>query len=143
MIMTDLSIISRFSRTFFERKLSESNVGFTEHMIMMYLCKRDTVNQDTIAKHFKLDKGAVAKSLNKLESKEYIQRTDNPNSKREKLIMVTQSGQEKMDYLTKELQIWHNNLFQGLSQEEIDQFNKTISKLSANAVDMLNRKVDN
>ncbi len=140
MLMADFSIISRFSRTFFERKLAESNVGFTEHMIMLYLCKVDVVNQDTIASYFLLDKGAVAKTLNKLENKAYIQRTDNPNNKREKLISITQSGQDKIEYLTKELHVWHNYLFEGLSKEEIEQFLHTISKISSNAASVISSK---
>jgi DNA-binding MarR family transcriptional regulator len=138
--MTDLSILSRYSRTFFERRLADNNIGFTEHQIIMYLCKSDTVNQDTIAKHFMLDKGAVAKALSKLESKEIIQRTDNPNNKREKLISITPSGQSQIEYLTKELQEWHDVLFQGLSSEEINQFGRIISKMSSNAVNVINNK---
>ena len=46
---------------FLERRLSEINVGYTEHSILMYLNQCDTLNQGQIAKHFMLDKGAVAK----------------------------------------------------------------------------------
>lgn len=140
MIMTDLSILSRYSRTFFERRLTENNIGFTEHQIIMYLCKADTVNQDTIAKHFMLDKGAVAKALSKLENKEMIQRIDNPDNKREKLISITPTGQSKIGNLTKELQEWHNVLFQGLSSEEINQFGHIISIMSSNAANTINNK---
>lgn len=140
MIMTDLSILSRYSRTFFERRLAENNIGFTEHQIILYLCKIDSVNQDTIAKHFMLDKGAVAKALSKLENKEFIQRTDNPDNKREKLISITPSGQSKFEYLTKELQEWHEVLFQGMSSEEINQFGRIISIMSSNAVKAINDK---
>lgn len=140
MIMTDLSIISRYSRTFFERRLSELELGFPEQMIMMYLNKCDSINQDTIAKHFMLDKGAVAKALSKLEAKEFIERSDNPNNKREKLITITASGKGMIGHLNEELQQWHNILFQGLSKEEIEQVAQAISIIAANAAQVINNK---
>ena len=88
MFITDLSILTRYSRTFFERRLREINIGFTEQLILRYLYQSEGVNQDTIAKHFMLDKGSIAKTLNKLEKKELIRRTENPNNKREKIISI-------------------------------------------------------
>ncbi len=137
MFMTNLSIISRYSRTYFERKLSEIHVGFTEQLILMYLNKSDVINQENIAKHFLLDKGAIAKALNKLEEKEYIIRMDNPNNRREKLISITDKGQSIIQYMNRELQEWHDYLFEGLSKEEIEQFSATVGKISANAAKVI------
>lgn len=139
MIMTNLSIISRYSRTFFERRLSEYHIGFTEQLILMYLCKCSAVNQETISKHFMLDKGAVAKALNKLEKKDYIIRCDNPDNKREKLITISDHGRSILSYMTEELQEWHNYLFEGLSNDDINQFAETIEKMSINAVKVINQ----
>ena len=144
MFMTNLSIISRYSRTYFERKLNEIHVGFTEQLILMYLNKSDAINQENIAKHFLLDKGAIAKALNKLEEKEYIIRMDNPNNRREKLISITDKGQSIIQYMNRELQEWHDYLFEGLSQEEIEQFSATVAKISANAAKVIHgRKIEN
>ena len=142
MFMTNLSIISRYSRTFLERRLKEYNIGFSEQLIMLYLCKCDIVNQDTIAKHFMLDKGAVAKALNKLEKKEFIVRTDNPRNKREKLISITVKGKSVTGYMSVELEEWHKYLFKGLSKEDIDLFNKIVDKMSENAANIINEKKD-
>jgi Transcriptional regulators len=138
MFITDLSILARYSRTFFERRLSDINIGFTEQLILMYLCKSDTVNQDTIAKHFMLDKGAIAKTLNKLEEKGLIKRCDNPSNKREKLVSITSKTQDVIGHVDEELQEWHKCLFEGLERDEIDQLTKTISKISANAIKVIN-----
>lgn len=139
MIMADLSIIGRYSRTYFERRLSEINVGFTEQLILMHLYKCESINQESIAKHFMLDKGAIAKTLSKLEEKDFITRKDNPNNKREKLITITPKGQSIIGYMDEELQEWHNYLFKGLSTEDIKQFTTIVEKISANAVNAINR----
>ena len=144
MFITDLSILSRYSRTYFERRLQEINIGFTEQLILLYLYKCESVNQEKIAKHFMLDKGAIAKTLNKLEKKEFITRVDNPSSKREKLISITQNAKEIMGYVNEELLFWHNCLFEGLNPEDIQEFNRILEIMSANAINVINgRNLEN
>jgi len=144
MFITDLSILSRYSRIFFERRLREINIGFTEQLILLYLYKCESVNQEKIAKHFMLDKGAIAKTLNKLEKKEFITRVDNPSSKREKLISITQNAKEIMGYVNEELLFWHNCLFEGLNPEDIQEFNRILGTMSANAINVINgRNLEN
>ena len=144
MFITDLSILSRYSRIFFERRLREINIGFTEQLILLYLYKCESVNQEKIAKHFMLDKGAIAKTLNKLEKKEFITRVDNPSSKREKLISITQNAKEIMGYVNEELLFWHNCLFEGLTPEDIQEFNRILGTMSANAINVINgRNLEN
>lgn len=140
MIMTALSIISRYSRTYFERKLSDIKLGFTEFSILMHIIKTDKLNQEQIAKHFLLDKGAVAKALNKLEKKEFITRVDNPVNKREKLISITEQGKSIIGILTEELQEWHTYLFEGLSKSEIDEYVQTTLKIADNAAKIINER---
>jgi DNA-binding MarR family transcriptional regulator len=134
MFMTNLSIIFRYSRIFCERKLSEANIGYTEQTILMYLYDGNVVNQDTIAKYFMLDKGAIAKALNKLEEKKLITRTDNPNNKREKLVKITELGKCKFIFNNKEIDELHQFLFDGISEDELSQFNRTLQKITENAI---------
>ena len=84
-----------------------------------------------------LDKGSIAKTLNKLEKKNLINRLDNPNNKREKLIIITKDAKKIMGQVGEELQIWHEYLFEGITKEEIAEFNRILSKMSANAVKVI------
>lgn len=140
MYMTSLSIITRYSRTFFERRLSTVKLGFTEHIILMHVTNHDLLNQEQIARHFMIDKGAIAKALGKLEKKNYITRTDNPNNKREKLIQITELGGSLIEFLKEELLFWNNCLFEGLSTDEIEMFISTSGKIADNAVKTMNER---
>lgn len=143
MFIADLSIIFRYSRMFCERRLSNINVGFTEALILMYLNDGETVNQETIAKNFMLDKGAIAKTLTKLEEKNLIQRKDNLNNRREKLVTLTKEGKGIFGAMNDEVLEWHEGLFSGLTKQEIDQIVAIINKLATNAINMVNRREDN
>ncbi len=142
MFMTNLSILSRVSRTFCERKLNDTNIGFTEQSFLQFLSKSGVVNQDAIAKHFMLDKGSVAKTLSKLEEKELITRKDNPDNKREKLITITDLGKSKSSSYIVEVQELHSFLFEGLTKEEIEQFSNTIEKITQNAIKAIQGRMD-
>jgi DNA-binding MarR family transcriptional regulator len=118
------------------------NIGFTEQTILKFLSKGEVVNQDTIAKHFMLDKGAVAKTLSKLEEKDLILRTDNPSNKREKLITITELGRNKSQTYYDEVKELHSFLFEGLSKEEIEQFTKITEKITQNAIKAIQGRMD-
>jgi DNA-binding MarR family transcriptional regulator len=140
--MTNLSILTRFSRTFCERKLNEMNIGFTEQSVLQFLSNHDNVNQEAIAKHFMLDKGSIAKTLSKLEEKALINRVDNPHNKREKLITVTELGREKSCIYQDEIRELHSFLLEGLTMEEIEEFTRIIEIMTQNAIKAVQGRMD-
>ncbi len=142
MFMTNLSILTRFSRTFCERKLNDMNIGFPEQSILQFLSTNDNVNQETIVKHFMLDKGSVAKTLNKLEEKDLINRTDNPVNKREKLITITELGKDSSSTYQDEIRELHSFLFEGLTTEEIKEFSRIIDIMTQNAIKAVQGRMD-
>ena len=133
MLMNSLSIIMRHSRTFCERKLREYDIGFPEQVIMMYLSEHKNVSQEEIAKHFMIDKGAIAKSLSKLETKDYVIRKENPLDKRGKLILLSTKGEQILSHMGTILDEWNQYFFIGLSIDEIEQFDR-LSKIMADNV---------
>ena len=139
MLMNNLSIIVRHSKVFCERRLQDYGVGFPEQVILMFLASNDGINQDAIAQHFLLDKGAIAKTLRKLEEKGLILRHQNPENKRENLISITPAGQGILGEMGKALQAWNASFFEGLSEEDIRQYER-ITKTIADNVAKLTEK---
>jgi DNA-binding MarR family transcriptional regulator len=123
----------RHSRTFCERKLREYDIGFPEQVILMYLSEHKYVSQEDIAKNFMIDKGAIAKSLSKLETKEYVIRKENPVDKRGKLILLSTTGEQILSHMETLLEEWNQYFFMGLSVEEMEQFDR-LSKIVADNV---------
>lgn len=139
MLMNNLSIIVRHSKVFCERRLHNSGVGFPEQVILMYLASNNGVNQDAIAQHFMLDKGAIAKTLRKLEDKGLIERHQNPENKRENLLSIAPAGQSILGEMGAALEEWNRFFFEGLSDKEIRQYRSITKKIADNVV-RLNEK---
>lgn len=130
--MNNMSIIVRSCRTFTERKLKEFDLTFGEQIILMFISAQENVNQDTISKTFMIDKGMVAKTLNKLELKGFIARKQNPDNKRENIISLTQKGTEILINMKAVLKEWNEILHEGMSQEDIATITRLTGKMAEN-----------
>jgi len=136
MLMNSLSIIVRHSRTFCEHRLTHFDIGFPEQVILMYLSENRKVSQDEIAKYFMIDKGAIAKSVGKLEEKDYIERYENPEDKREKLILLSAKGKKILAYMKNILEEWNVNFMKGLTEDDIRQFKRIADIMANNATNI-------
>lgn len=139
MLMNSLSIIVRHSKVFCERRLHDSGVGFPEQLILMFMSTNNGINQDAIAQHFMLDKGAIAKTLRKLDEKGFVKRHQNPENKRENLIFITPEGQSILGEMGQALTEWNQCFFEGLSEEDVREYER-ITDIIADNVGKLNEK---
>jgi len=137
MLMGDLSIIVRSSQVYLTRRLSEYGINAAEEYILMYLLGHNEPNQDSIAKYFMLDKGSVARSLAKLESKGFIARKINDENQREKVITLTEKARNMREMLGEQLVSWQSTMYEGLSEEEIRLFENTVKAIAENIADKL------
>jgi len=134
MIMNHFSIIVRYSRIFCERKGAQYGVGFPEQVILMYLQEHGPVNQDTIARFYMIDKGAIAKTATRLEEKGFVERHENPDDKREKILSLSDKGKDIIAGMRTNLEEWNNILFAGISPQDLETARRTVSMMATNAI---------
>jgi len=139
--MDKMSIIVRYSRIFSERKLKEYDLSFSEQIIIMYLSMHDNVSQDNISRHFMIDKGMIAKTLNKLEKKGFITRKQNPENKRENIISLSDNGIGIIDRMGGILKEWNEIVYEGISKEDIEYVKKITGIMAENAIKNIDAKV--
>ena len=137
MLMSNLSIIVRGSHIVSSRKLSSYGITAAEEYILMYLMGHSDANQDQIAHFFMLDKGTVARSLAKLESKGFIVRKVNDENQREKVITLTDKAFGLKDVLSELLVEWNRSMYDRIPEEEVLAFEKTVEKIAANVLEIL------
>ncbi|MEG1496638.1 MAG: MarR family transcriptional regulator [Clostridiales bacterium] len=131
--MNELSMIVRQMRVFSERKLQNRNLGFPEQLVLMYLSQGRECNQEQIAQHLGIDKGAIAKTIGKLEAKGLIKRQENPENKREKRISITAQANAVLGEMSQILQEWNDNIYAGISSEDIKEMERIIGKMAKNS----------
>ena len=87
---------------------------------------------ERIARYLDIDKGAVAKTVAKLEGKGYVERTVNPENKREKLVVATDKATRVFDKMKREYDAISARMFSGLSQDEIEQLQTSLRTIAEN-----------
>ena len=130
--MSDISTIMRRMRLYADRSLADRGIGFPEQLVLMHLSAEGTSNQESIASKFNIDKGAVAKTIAKLEEKGLVIRQVNPENKREKQVSLPPSAHEVLKAMSHTLQGLETTMFQGLTEEEIAVTCASLARIAAN-----------
>jgi MarR family transcriptional regulator, transcriptional regulator for hemolysin len=134
-----LSIILRGSDIFMSRCLADIGMTASEAVILMYLSEHENVLQKDISNYFMLDKGTVAKTVQRLVAKAMIECVVNSNDQREKVIRVTAKGSCVKNVCGQLIKQWHEALFHGISEDELADFQRITGKMSANVTENLDK----
>lgn len=140
MFMSDISIIVRRMRTFAERAFASGGLGFPEQLVIMHLAAYGSSNQETIAASLDIDRGAITKTVGKLEAKGLVVREVNSANRREKIITLTDQAQpiiEQMKVIYEDLQ---GILFKGFEEEEVETLTANLSKVASNLSEEINQE---
>lgn len=97
--------------------------------VLFYLAGDDfTMSPTQLYEKLLFSSGGMTKVLKKLESKSFIQRVDNPNDKRSKLVQITKEGKETTSLALKEILEHENKCFSKLEEEERKLLRKLLLK---------------
>ncbi|WP_286244219.1 MarR family winged helix-turn-helix transcriptional regulator [Methanobacterium ferruginis] len=88
-----LSIIVRNHFIFMNRELKHLNLTEGQVPYLMALSKKPGITQDDLAGMFYIDKGTIARSIQKLEDKELVQRVQDPVNRRRYKLSLTEKGE--------------------------------------------------
>ena len=136
MFMSDISIIVRQMRIAAERSNASFGIGFPEQLVLMHLQVNGTCNQESIACSLDIDKGAIAKTIAKLEDKGLVTREVNPKNKREKVVAMTAPAKEMLASMRGAYGDFEKKLFAGLSKEEIANLAAYVAVVARNVSDL-------
>ena len=134
MFMSDVSIIVRKMRAVAQAELGDYNIGFPEQLVIMFLKAKGPSNQASLAEELEIDKGSIAKTLEKLENKGLVHREENPASRREKRVELTPVADEILQAMRAAHKKLDAILFDGLTDEEVEATCRALSIISNNLV---------
>ncbi|MFU7517046.1 MarR family winged helix-turn-helix transcriptional regulator [Clostridium sp. HCS.1] len=135
--MDNLEVIVRYWRNFTEKRLKEFDLTFGEQIIIIFLSKNENVNQETISKRYMIDKGMVAKTLTRLEDKDFVLRERNPENKRENIISLTEKSLYIMNDINTIFDDWNKILYGEMSKADIECVKRLTGKMVENVAKYL------
>jgi len=109
--------------------LDAANLTYSQFLILMMVESCPDFNQKCIASHLHTTESAVSRQVDKLCQAEYLTRADSPNSRRERMLVLTSKGNETLAICYEVLNQGGEQLMSCLSIEERKTFSSLTSKL--------------
>lgn len=117
-----------------KQELLKHNISHAQFVILALLLwlesQKIEPTQTIIAKHSKLDKMTVSKSLKALTNKHLIIRTEDPNDSRAKIPILTEIGAQLVRKLVPRIEAIDEEFFGKLGKKEIESLNKMMKNLN-------------
>ena len=111
------------------KKLKPFDIAIEQRVTLEIIKFKSNVNQTTIASLLGKDKTTISRSLNSLEKKGLIKRSETLGDKRSNNIELTNDGEIILENTISEVDSFRESLNQKLDKEEIEAFFKIIDKL--------------
>ena len=129
-----LSIIVRNHFIFMNRELKHLNLTEGQVPYLVALSKNEHLTQDDLANMFYIDKGTIARTIQKLEEKELVQRLHDPVNRRRYRLSLTEKGEEIVPEILHAEKKWENILFKDFSDEESSLLVENVATLAKNSL---------
>ncbi len=124
-----LSRVVSIMQTGFDRKLKKFGVTRAQWRVITSLDGGDIRTAADFARIWYLDATAVTRLVDRLEAKGLVKRTPSLADRRVNELELTQMAKELVPEMRKEADANHDEIFGGLSLEELNSFRKTLKKI--------------
>ncbi len=125
----------RVFRKLVVKRFNEFDTGLTpeQFAILVKVQEEGEPTQTEISATMGLDKSAVLRIIDILESKHFIARINDAGDRRKKALVLTQKGSEKLQEAEMLFEKLMTDVSQGINPDEVQEFLKTLEKMRTNA----------
>lgn len=119
------------SRQAMQRLLKNSGAGITFEMLQVMSClwTEQGISQQTLAERTAKDKACLTSLIGNLERKGYVCRSENPTDRRNKLVYLTDKGEEFHQWIAPTLTAYYKRLENILGEEKLHQTEELLKDL--------------
>lgn len=132
-----MSAIHRHHSIYINRQLKDIDLTSGLHGVLLciYDDYKSPKTQQDIAKRLNMNDGTIAKALRKLEDKNLIKRSPNPDNRRQNLIGLTDDGLKIAEEFRNLNEKWEKEVFKGLTSDEIIDLKWDLHRITLNSID--------
>ncbi|MFA4824903.1 MAG: MarR family transcriptional regulator [Methanoregula sp.] len=128
-----ISITSRGRFIFLNDRLRPLGLSAGQFPVLMLLYKEQNIMQETLVRHYHLDKGTIARAVRKLEDAGYIRRIVDPDNRRAVRLFLTEKGERVAPVLQDINREWEEQVCAGLSRDEKETLNSLMRTVAENS----------
>lgn len=117
-----ITMISRGHTIYLNHHLEEYGINASQLHLLFEISHQKNINQEKIATRCNINKGAVARSIRKLEEKGLVTRQIDDANRRQNIISLTGKGKETLTESINLLKKWEKEVFdQNIIEKELLQ----------------------
>lgn len=131
-----ISIIYRKGQIYWGKCLKEQDIASAEYPILLILLQKEGITQEAIATELDLDKSAVARSVQSLLEKGFIERKKDDIDRRCNRIYLTEKGYKSKESLQETKAGWETILAKSFTGEERAEAKVLLGKMVENIKQM-------
>jgi DNA-binding MarR family transcriptional regulator len=128
-----ISLTSRGRFVFLNDRLRPLGLSAGQFPVLMLLYKEQNIMQETLVRHYHLDKGTIARATKKLEDAGYIRRITDPANRRAVRLFLTEKGEQAAPLLKAINHEWEERICTGLTAGEQKTLNSLMHTVAENS----------
>ena len=127
-----IEVLRRIERQYLRDQLGDLDLQTLDGMVLHLLARRGSVRQEDIAQWIVMDKGAVARSVARLEELGLVERTVSDQCRREKWVALTPDGTDAAAHIDRVLATWDEIRFRGFTEDERVLYESFLDRITEN-----------
>ena len=140
--MRKIHIIGRCAMIYRAQQLKEKGLSGVHLSYILTLCRHPGMSQEQIARHIYINKSNVTRHLAQLQQNGFVERKQNENDRREQLVYPTQKAYDVLPEVTAVIRNWNSYLTEDFSDEEMEQFNAMLDRITRRATCAVNKEFE-
>lgn len=134
------SILDRCSSMYKNSAFKDISICSSHAPYFFFLIKNPGVTQDELSKRLVINKSNVTRSIQFLEEKGYVRRTNDPLDKRINHIYLTKEGEELVPVIRNKIYVFNKEVGEVLDEDEIIILNNLLEKVVKSAVNFVRKE---
>lgn len=130
--------IIRCAKLYRDDKLDELHLSVHFFDCICTVSQNPGISQDTLARMLYLNKSNITRKLAVLEQEGYVERRQSEQDKRVTLVYPTEKASEVVPVIHRVTDMWNVRLTEGITEQEIQTFEKVLNKLLGSAEEIVN-----
>lgn len=135
-----ISIIFRGQTIYLKDKLEEFGINSTQLGLLFEISHQCNTNQEKIASRCNINKGAVARSIKKLEDDGLVVREIDTDNRRQNKVSLTEKGKDTLNKCIILLNDWEEEVFNEESVKK-DELKRNLKEIAIRTIEINEREV--
>ncbi len=112
--------------------LDRYDVTLEQFVVLYNLIDQDGINQKTLSKRVDKDQATLARILDILENRGYVERRTTERDRRAFLVYITDAGKQKVKETAHRLGDVHKDIVSGIPEDKVERFIDLIKQMNEN-----------